>query len=218
MSFETHFFPFWERTKNVSRDTNDFNIDSLMGKKKCLLCFEIHVFHSRELSSTRRWAIDSDGVARLVEMSSVIKVVLLAMCFLVLAFCLVGCYSRWDLSLSDNDSVLFGTCSQVQLSIYVSCVFPQSGFRLHSGFAKDFPPDRSGCLPHLIVECSVQTIQEHQRLCQRRVVDTVFRHSNNFLTGTENVPRDRLFFVMIVYSIILTFKRHNFTNQLVSWI
>ena len=107
MSFETHFFPFWERTKNVSRDTNDFNIDSLMGKKKCLLCFEIHVFHSRELSSTRRWAIDSDGVARLVEMSSVIKVVLLAMCFLVLAFCLVGCYSRWDLSLSDNDSVCY---------------------------------------------------------------------------------------------------------------
>ena len=86
-------------------------------------------------------------------MSSVIKVVLLAMCFLVLAFCLVGCYSRWDLSLSDNDSVLFGTCSQVQLSIYVSCVFPQSGFRLHSGFAEDFPPDRSGFfLPHLIVE------------------------------------------------------------------
>ena len=36
----------------------------------------------------------SDGVARLVEMSSVIKVVLLAMCFLVLAFYLVGCYSR----------------------------------------------------------------------------------------------------------------------------
>ena len=151
-------------------------------------------------------------------MSSVIKVVLLAMCFLVFAFCLVGCYSRWDLSLSDNDSVLFGTCSQVQLSIYFSCVFPQSGSRLHLGFAEDFPPDRSGCLPHLIVEWSVPTIQEHQRLRQRRVVDTVFRHSNNFLTGTENFLRDALFFVMVVYSIILTFKRHNFTDQIVSWI
>ena len=39
MSFETHFFPFWERTKNVSRDTNDFNIDSLMGKKKMSAVF-----------------------------------------------------------------------------------------------------------------------------------------------------------------------------------
>ena len=36
--------------------------------------------HSRKLSSTRRWAIDSDGVARLVEISSVVKVVLLAAC------------------------------------------------------------------------------------------------------------------------------------------
>ena len=78
------------------------------------------------------------------------------MCSLVFAFCLVGCYSRWDLSLSDNDSVLFGTCNQVQPSIYISSVFPQSGFRLHSCFAEDFPPNRSGCLPHLIVEWSVQ--------------------------------------------------------------
>ena len=53
--------------------------------------------HSRKLSSTRRWAIDSDGVARLVEISSAVKVVLLAMCFLVFAFCLVGCSSTWAL-------------------------------------------------------------------------------------------------------------------------
>ena len=53
--------------------------------------------HSRKLSSTRRWAIDSDGVARLDEISSVVKVVLLAMCFLVFAFCLVGCSSTWAL-------------------------------------------------------------------------------------------------------------------------
>ena len=55
------------------------------------------VIHSRKLSSTRRWAIDSDGVARLVEISSVVKVVLLAMYFLVFAFCLVGCSSTWAL-------------------------------------------------------------------------------------------------------------------------
>ena len=33
------FFPFWERTKNVLRDTNDFNIDSLMGTKKMSALF-----------------------------------------------------------------------------------------------------------------------------------------------------------------------------------
>ena len=218
MSFETHFFPFWERTKNVSRDTNDFNIDSLMGKKKMSAVF-------------RNSCLSQSGVIVDTKVSdrqrrccapcrNVIGYKSSFTCHVLLGSCLLSCWVLFKvrLSLSDNDSVLFGTCSQVQLSIYVSCVFPQSGFRLHSGFAKDFPPDRSGCLPHLIVEWSVQTIQEHQRLCQRRVVDTVFRHSNNFLTGTENVPRDRLFFVMIVYSIILTFKRHNFTDQLVSWI
>ena len=39
MSCETHFFPFWERTKNVLWDTNDFNIDSLMGTKKMSTVF-----------------------------------------------------------------------------------------------------------------------------------------------------------------------------------
>ena len=43
-----------------------------------------------------------------------------------------------DLSLSDNDSVPFGTCIQGQLLIDVSSVFPQSGFRLHSDFAEIF--------------------------------------------------------------------------------
>ena len=39
MSFKTHFIPFWERTKNDLRDTNEFNIDSLMGKKKMSAVF-----------------------------------------------------------------------------------------------------------------------------------------------------------------------------------
>ena len=106
-----------------------------IGNEKNVCCVSTHVFHSRELSSTRRWAIGSDGVARLFEMSSFVKVVLLAMCSLVFAYCLVGCNSRWDLSLSDNDSVLSGTCNQVKLSIYV---FPQGGFRLHSSLAEIF--------------------------------------------------------------------------------
>ena len=40
-SFEKHLFPFWERTENFLRDTNEFNIDSLMETKKFLLCFEL---------------------------------------------------------------------------------------------------------------------------------------------------------------------------------
>ena len=40
-SFETHSFLFWKRTKNVLRDTDEFNIDSLMETKKFLLCFEL---------------------------------------------------------------------------------------------------------------------------------------------------------------------------------
>ena len=37
MFFETHFFPKWERTKNYLRDSNEFNIDSLLGTKKMSL-------------------------------------------------------------------------------------------------------------------------------------------------------------------------------------
>ena len=48
----------------------------------------------KKTKKIRLIAVYSDGVARLVEMSSVIKVVLLAMCVFVLAFCLVGCYLR----------------------------------------------------------------------------------------------------------------------------
>ena len=63
------------------------------------------------------------------------------MCFLVFALCLVGYNSRLDLSLSDNDSVPFchlqpGTA--LNLQVYVSGVFPQSGFPLHSSFAEIF--------------------------------------------------------------------------------
>ena len=50
--------------------------------------------HSRKLSSTRRWAIDSDGVARLDEISSVVKVVLLAMCFWFLLSVLLDAVQR----------------------------------------------------------------------------------------------------------------------------
>ena len=56
-------------------------------------------------------------------------------CHVPLGFCLRSCWVQFkvrSLSFSDNDSVLFGTCNQVQLSIYFSSVFHQSGFWLHS--------------------------------------------------------------------------------------
>ena len=56
-------------------------------------------------------------------------------CHVPLGFCLRSCWVQFkvrSLSFSDNDSVLFGNCNQVQLSIYVSSVFPKNGFRPHS--------------------------------------------------------------------------------------
>ena len=67
--------------------------------------------------------MDSDGVARLFEISSVVKVFT---CHALLGFWLLSCWVQFkvrSLSFSDNDSVLFGTCNQVKLSIYVSSVF-----------------------------------------------------------------------------------------------
>ena len=43
-SFKTHFFRFWERAKNVLRDTNEVNIDSLMGTKKMSAVFRNSCF------------------------------------------------------------------------------------------------------------------------------------------------------------------------------
>ena len=127
----------------------------------------------------------------LVEISSVVKVVLLAICFLVFAFCLVGCNLRWDLSLSDNDSGPFGTYHQVQLLIYLSSVFPQSGFRLHLSFAEIFS--------------------------QTEVVFIVMLHTVIVQKAFFRNSPVRWPFV-VVYNIFLTFKRHNCTDQLVSWL
>ena len=185
-----------------------------MGTKKCLLCFETHVFHSQELLSTRRWAIDSDGVARLVEISPVVKVVLLAMCFLVFALCLVGYNSRLDLSLSDNDSVPFchlqpGTA--LNLQVYVSGVFPQSGFPLHSSFAEIFRRTE------VVFIDVLHTVVVQKTLFRNSPVNWPFKYDATH-AHIEQIETGLLFFVVVVYNIILTFKRHNFTDQLVSWI
>ena len=105
-----------------------FKVNKLSVSLFIHLCFETHVFHSRELSSTRRWAIDSDRVAHLVEISSAVKVFT---CHALLGFWLLSCWVQVkvrSLSFSDNDSALFGTCNQVKLSIYVHLFFPKAVF------------------------------------------------------------------------------------------
>ena len=127
-------------------------------------------------------------------------------CHVPLGFCLRSCWVQFkvrSLSFSDNDSVLFGTCNQLQLSIYVSSVFPQSGFRPHSLEKFVFI---------VVLHITVQTASF--RNCPVRwpfKYDATHAHFEQIQTG-------HLFFVVVVYNIILTFKRHNFTDQLVSWI
>ena len=54
MSFETHFFPKWERTKNYLRDSNEFNIDSLLGTKKMSLVRKVstRLYFPRQLKKS----------------------------------------------------------------------------------------------------------------------------------------------------------------------
>ena len=95
MSFETHFFPFWERTKNVLRDTNEFNIDSLMGTKKMSavsrnLCLSQSgvIVDAKVSDQHRRYCAPCRNI-----MTSVVTVVLLAMCFLVFA---LSCWVQFE--------------------------------------------------------------------------------------------------------------------------
>ena len=132
--------------------------------------------------------------------------------FVVFAFCLVVCNTRWDLSLSDNDSVLFGTCNhEVQLSIYVSSVYPQSGFRLHSSFAEIFS------WSEVVFIVVLSTVMVQKALFRNCPVPWPFKYDAT-QAHFEEIQTGHLFFVVVVYNIISTFKRHNFTYQLVSWI
>ena len=132
MSFETHFFPFGERTKSVLRHTNEFNIDSLMGAKKMS-----PVFRNSFLSQSG--VIDDTKVSDrqrrcCAPCRNIIGCKSSFICHVPLRFRLRSCWVQFkvrSLSFADNDSVLFGNCNKVQLSIYVSSAFPQSGFRLH---------------------------------------------------------------------------------------
>ena len=75
---------------------------------------------------------------------------------------------------------------------------------------RDLPPNQTGYLVHMTIEWSVNNIiQEHQWLCQHWVVDTVFRHSNNFLMGMENVLREALFSPLGIKNVFQDTKKFN---------
>ena len=164
--------------------------------------------YSHELLSTRRWAIDSDGVARLVEIWPVVKVVLLAMCFLVFALCLVGCNSRWDLSLSDHDPLLFGTSNQVQLSIYrftfqVFCPKVVFGF---TQALRRFSANRSGiycCVTH---GCGSKDIREFKirRLRTTATDKYATTHDQNHVTVHFSRVVLRLRWVVELFRVVGT--------------
>ena len=172
MSFETHFFPFWERTKNVLRHT----------RKKCLL------FRNSCLSQTG--VIDDTKVSDrqrrcCAPCRNIIGCKSSFTCHVPLGFCLRSCWVQFKvrfLSFSDNNSVLFGTCNQVQLSIYVSSAFPQSGFRLHS-------------LENLlfIVVLHITLWFKRHRLGIVQSVD---------LLNMIQIQTGHLFFVVVIYNII----------------
>jgi len=93
MSLETHFFPFWERTKNVLRGTNDINIDSLMGTKKIVCCFETHV---NSQSGVIVDAKVSDRQRRCrAPCRNIIGCKNSFTCHVVLGFCLLSCWVQF---------------------------------------------------------------------------------------------------------------------------
>ena len=205
MSFETHFFPFWEQTKKVLRHTNEFNIDSLMETKKMSAVF-------RNSCLSKSGVIDDAKVSDrewrcCAPCRYIIGCKSSFTCHALLAFWFRSCWVQFkvrSLSFSDNDSVLFGTCNQVQLSSYVSSVFPQSGFRLHS-------------LEKLLFIVVLHTVMAQKSLFRNCPVRWPCKYGATH-AHFEQIQTGHLLVVRVVYNIILTFKRHNFTDQLVSWI
>ena len=192
-SFETHFFRFQERTKNVLRDTNEANIDSLMGTKKMSAVFRNSCFSqsgvivdAKVSDRQRRCCAPSRNI---IGYKSSFTCHVLR--FVVFAFCLVVCNTRWD------------------LSIYVSSVYPQSGFRLHSSFAEIFSRTE---VVFIVVLYTVMVQKSLFRNCPVRwpfKYDATHAHFEQIQTG-------HLFVVVVVYNIFLTFKRHNFTASLLN--
>ena len=192
-SFETHFFRFQERTKNVLRDTNEANIDSLMGTKEMSAVFRNSCFSqsgvivdAKVSDRQRRCCAPSRNI---IGYKSSFTCHVLR--FVVFAFCLVVCNTRWD------------------LSIYVSSVYPQSGFRLHSSFAEIFSRTE------VVFIVVLYTVMVQKSLFRDCPVPWPFKYDATH-AHFEEIQTGHLFFVVVVYNIFLTFKRHNFTASLLN--
>ena len=118
--------------------------------------------------------------------------------WVVLTWILSGKSLVWEangrfltLSLSDNDSVLFGTCNQVQLTIYVSSAFPQSGFRLHPSF-----PVISR-RTEVVFIVMLHTVMVQKALFRRPRVHWPFKYDATNV-HFEQIQTGHLFFVVVV--------------------
>ena len=160
MSFETHFFPFWERTKNVLRDKNDFDIDSLMGTKKMPAVF-------------RNSCLSQSGVIVDAKVSdrqrrccapcrNVIGYKSSFTCHVLLGSCLLSCWVLFkELQGEISLFLIMILCYLAPATRYSSqftfhVFFPKAVFGFTQALRRIFRRIEMGFLPHLIVEWSVQ--------------------------------------------------------------
>ena len=182
MSFETHFFPFWERTKNVLRDKNDFDIDSLMGTKKMPAVF-------------RNSCLSQSGVIVDAKVSdrqrrccapcrNVIGYKSSFTCHVLLGSCPLSCWVLFkELQGEISLFLIMILCYLAPATRYSSqftfhVFFPKAVFGFTQALRRIFRRIEMGFFATFDRRVICTTIQENQRLRQRRVVDTVFRHSN----------------------------------------
>ena len=147
------FFPFWERTKNVLRDTNDFNIDSLMGTKKMSALFrnsQSGVIVDAKVSDRQRQCcapcrnVIGYKSSFTCRASWFLPSVLLGAIqgeislFLIMILCYLAPAARYN--------------SQFTFHVF----FPKAVFGFTQALRRIFRRTEVGFLPHLIVEWSVQ--------------------------------------------------------------
>ena len=156
MSLETHFFPFWEQTKNVLWATNGFNIDSLMGTKKMSAVFQNSCLSQSGVIvdvkvSNQHWQCCMPCRNIIGCKSSFTWYVLPGFCFL---YCWVQFKVR-SLSFWQWFCAIWHLQPVTALNLSFKCFSPKQ-FSASLKLCGDFLPNWSGCLPHLIVEWSVQ--------------------------------------------------------------
>ena len=134
------------------------------------------------------------------------------MCFLVFAFSVLLNAIQSEISLF----LIMILCYLAPATRYSSqfmfqVFFPKAVFSFTQALRK-FSTEPKWLFATFDCRVICTTIQEHQRLQQCHVLDTVFRHSNNFLTRTENVLRDALFSLLGTKNVFRNTKKFNINS------